>query len=203
MKSLPVTLFDIPRGNGSPDISAGTVGYDADRNVYGLMSFGQLSYSSYRVEDLVTEERIEEMLATADPFAFHVSPSSRLSVTARTFLETLHGFGLISDKYADRISTLPEALAPANGEILPSDPRERRIALLTKELAEAMLDLEDALQYVDQAVGRIRRNAAESRFYTARNLPAAAADAAKLTERCRVLSGELRQLAQGTAPADA
>lgn len=202
MKTLPITLYTIPRGDGVPDVSSGAVGYDEDRNVYGLMSFGLLSYSSYRVEDLVTAERIEEMLATAEPFAFHVSPSSRLSVTARTFLETLHGFGLIGDEYADRISTLPETLAPERGEILPANPRQRRIAVLTKDLDEARLELEAALQYVDQAVGRMRSNAAESRYYTARNLPAVAADAAKLSERCRVLSAELHQLERAQALPD-
>ena len=194
MKSLPVTLYDIPRGSGTPDISPGNVGYDEDRKVYGLMAFGRLSYASYRVEDLVTAERIEEMLTTGEPFAFHVSPTSRLSVTARTFLETLHGFGLLDAAYAERIATLPERLDPPRGMALPNDPRDRRIALLTMDLEEAKSDLESALQYVEQAVVRMRGNAAESRFYTARNLPAVAADASQLSERCRVLSRELDTL---------
>lgn len=112
MKTLPITLYTIPRtSDEAMSSSEGAVGYDPERDVYGLMSFGLLSYAAYHVKDLVTEERIEELLTTKAPFVFYVDTRSKLAVSARTLLETLRGFELIGPQYDDRIASLPEALS--------------------------------------------------------------------------------------------
>ena len=188
MKTLPVTLYDIPFEDGPAKPSKGDVGYDEDRKVYGLMSYGALSYAAYRVEELVTEERIEDMLTSGEPFAFYVSQHSRLTITARAFLETLRTFGIIGPQYDDAIAALP--LAPA--EVPDAGELRQSITELKRELDRARLELEAALQYVERRLDKVRRDAAGSIFHTARNLSSSAADAAQLAEKCHKLSLEIR-----------
>ena len=189
MKTLPVTLYKVHSDGSAPKATDDFVGFDPEDSVYGLMAYGRLSHCSYRVSDLVTEERIEEMLTDGAPFAFFVDSTSRLCITARTFLETLRTFGLIGPQYDERIADLPRHLASEAPPVSLSEV----IAGLTKELDDAKLDLEAALQHVEREVEKVRRNtSSDARFYTARKLTSSAADAAELAERCRKLSHKIR-----------
>lgn len=188
MKTLPITLHEVYDDGRPTKLTDDSVGFDPEANVYGLMAYGQLSMCSYRVSHLVTEERIEELF-TGQPFAFYLGSSSRLCVTARTFLETLRGFGLIGPEYDERIAALPEHLASGAAPATPDEV----IAGLKKELDDARLDLEAGLQRVEQEIGKARRYASsDAPFYTARILASSAADAAELSERCRKLARDIR-----------